>query len=182
MISMSEEAGPNVSFRPLNEKEIDEIAARQTGTDIADMFESKPGWSPVTAAQLKEKIDGELKKPHTAVFAIYSGEVLAGIGEWSASWDTWAPYAWFVVLPGHRRKGFGAAIARTLLDKCFLENPGHEFCAAVSDSNLQAIGFLKKLGFRNIGRMRRASMEAGEYRDILFFDILKSEYLAGVGP
>ncbi|MFO7618913.1 MAG: GNAT family protein [Thermoplasmata archaeon] len=177
---MSSDSNHHITFKPMEEKEIDEIAKRQSGTDIADMFDCKPGWAQLTAAQLREKVDQELKKPHTAVFSIYSSEELVGIGEWSASWDTWSPYAWFVVLPGHRRKGLGTAIASMLLGKCFMQHPGHEVAVGISESNVQAAALLSKLCFKEIGRMRRASMEDGKYRDLLFFDILKSEYLAGV--
>jgi RimJ/RimL family protein N-acetyltransferase len=177
---MSPEKTPQISLKPLEELEIKEIARCQSGTDIADMFDCKPAWAQLTSAQLKEKIDSELKKPLTSVFAIYSGEELVGIGEWSAGWDTWSPYAWFVVIPEHKRKGLGTAIAHILLGKCFLEHPGHELAVGISESNVQAAGLLNKLGFKEIGRMRRVGMEGGKYHDVLFFDILKSEYLAGV--
>jgi RimJ/RimL family protein N-acetyltransferase len=167
---------------PMEDEVIIEIAKHQSGTDIADMFDCKPNWAPLTTAQLKEKVADEVKKPQTAVFAIWSNKELVGIGEWSASWDTWSPYAWFVVLPEHRRKGLGTAIGRMLLGKCFLEHPGHELAVGVSDSNAGAVALLKKLGFTDIGRMRRVGMEAGKYHDVRFFDILKSEYLAGVKP
>ncbi len=179
---MGSDAIPHITFKPMEEDAIIEIAKRQSGSDLADMFDSIPNWAPLTTAQLKEKIADELKKPRTAVFAIHSGEELVGIGEWSASWDTWSPYSWFIVLPEHRRKGFGTAIASILLDKCFLEHPGHELAVGISDSNAEAAGLLNKLGFKEIGRMRRVGVEGGKYRDILFFDILKSEYLAGVRP
>ncbi len=169
-----------ITFRPIEETEMKEIARCQSGTDIADMFDCKPAWAQLTSAQLKEKVDGELKKPLTSVFAIYSGADLVGIGEWSASWDTWSPYTWFVVLPEHRRKGLGTATAHILLGKCFLEHPGHELAVGISESNVQAAGLLKKIGFKEIGRMRRVGMEGGKYHDVLFFDMLKSEYLAWV--
>ena len=179
---MKPDPKPEIVLRPLEDAELAEIARRQSGTDIADMFDCKPNWAPLSLAQLKEKVADELKKPLTAVFAIFSGEELVGIGEWSASWDTWAMYAWFVVLPEHRRRGLGTAIGKMLLDKCFQEHPGHELAAGISDSNTAAAALLKKLGFREIGRMRRVGMECGKYHDVLFFDILRSEYLAGVKP
>jgi RimJ/RimL family protein N-acetyltransferase len=179
---MSSDAIQAIIFKPMDDDAINEITRRQSGTDIADMFDCNPNWAPLTAAQLKEKIADELKKPRTAIFAIFSGKDLIGLGEWSSNWDTWSPYASFVVLPEHRRKGLGMAIAHILLNKCFMENPGHELAVGISDSNPQAAGLLNKLGFKEIGRMRRVGMEGGKYQDVLFFDILKSEYLAGVKP
>ncbi|MDD4308102.1 MAG: GNAT family protein, partial [Thermoplasmata archaeon] len=77
----------------------------------------------------------------------------------------------------HRRRGYGTEVAKMLLDRTFLENPGHEATAAVPEEDRAAAAFLSRIGFRPIGRMRRVDVSQGQYRDLLFFDILKSEYL-----
>lgn len=179
---MVRKAHVRISFRSLEEADITEIHRRQNGdscADLSELFDNKPSWSPLTLAQLKEKIGEKQKNPRTAVFAIYSGDDFIGVGEWSSSWDTWSPHSWFMIWPEHRRKGCGTEVAKLLLDKTFLENPGHEATAAVPDWNHAAIQFLECLGFRPIGKMRRVDMIEGQFHDLMFFDILKSEYLQG---
>ncbi|MDO9538269.1 MAG: hypothetical protein Q7J68_08120, partial [Thermoplasmata archaeon] len=96
-------------FRSLEEANLIEVHRRQIEClpDIAEMFDNKPSWTQLTLAQMKEKIVEKQKKPHTALFSIYSGEEFIGIGEWSTSWDTWSPHAWFIIWPEQRRKGLG---------------------------------------------------------------------------
>jgi RimJ/RimL family protein N-acetyltransferase len=171
-----------IAFKSVEDADLTEIHRRQNGDSCQELFEmldNKPCWSPLTLAQVKEKIGEKQKKPHTAVFSIYSGDEFIGLGEWSASWDTWSPHSWFMIWPEYRRMGHGTEVAKMLLDKTFLENPGHEATAGIPDWNRHAASFLDSLGFRPIGRMRRVDMIEGQYHDILFFDLLKSEYLAG---
>jgi len=167
------------SLRPVEDADISEIARRHSEDprSLSELMDNKPAWSPLTVAQIKEKIAEEQKKPHTSLFAIYSGETFIGMGYWSANWDTWSPWSWFIIWPEHRRKGHGTAVAELLLDKTFMENPGHAICAAVPGSDMAAQAFLRKQGFKSAGRMRRTHLVEGAFQDTEFFDILKPEYL-----
>lgn len=172
--------GRTLVYRPVEGPELTEIALRQREEPnaINEMFDRTPVWAPLAADQLKEYFAAEMKKPHTAIMAIYSGDTFVGISEWSANWDTWAPYAWVVIWPEHRRKGHGSEAAGTLLERTFMDSPAHSLSAAVPEFNRSGTAFLKRLGFREIGRMRRAGMADGNYYDTLFFDLLRSEYAA----
>ncbi|MBA3046504.1 MAG: GNAT family N-acetyltransferase [Candidatus Thermoplasmatota archaeon] len=176
---MSPQKHPNLIFKPLEDLEISEVTRRQgeCPREMSEILDNKPSWAPLSASQVKEKIAEEQKKPHTTIFAIYSGKEFIGVGEWSANWDTWSPYAWFIVWPEYRRNGFGTSITGTLLEKCFLENPGHEVTTAIAEWNYDAISFINHIGFTDIGKMRRVGMLEGKYFDLLFFDMLKSEFL-----
>jgi RimJ/RimL family protein N-acetyltransferase len=177
---MGKRTSVGLVFKALEDSDIVEMHKRQNTDcteELSELFDNKPMWSPLTLGQIKDKLAEEQKKTHTTVFSIYAGEKFVGIGEWSASWDTWAPYAWVIMWPEHRRKGYGTQAARMLLDKSFLHNPGHVTRAAAADWNMAAKEFLKFLGFKDAGRMRRVGMIDGQYFDILYFDILKSEYL-----
>jgi len=177
---MNNKTSSKLLFRSLEESDIAEMHKHQNTDcteELAEIMDNKPTWSPMTLGQVKERLAEEQKKSHTTVFSIYAGEKFIGVGEWSASWDTWTPYAWFIIWPEHRRRGHGTQVARALLDKSFLQNPGHVASAVAADWNAPAKSFLKGMGFRDIGRMRRVGMIDGNYYDILFYDLLKSEYL-----
>lgn len=173
------EAASKPELRPIGDAEIEQSAMRQADCvpEFTDLLDARPSWAPLSVAQIRERLAEEAKKPHTAVFAIYRGGEFVGIGEWSANWDSWAPYAGFIIWPEHRRKGIGAQVARMLLDKCFLENPGHEVVAGAPEWNEPAVRFLRSLGFKEAGRMRATHYRGGRPCDTLFFDILRSEYL-----
>ena len=180
MDNMGKKTSPNLIFKALEDSDIEEIHKHQNTDcteELSELFDNKPIWSPLTLSQIKEKLAEEQKKPHTTVFSIYAGEKCLGLGEWSANWDTWSPYAWVILWPEHRRKGYGTQAARTLLDKSFLHNPGHVASASAAEWNTPAKSFIKSLGFNETGRMRRIGMIDGHYFDILCFDLLKSEYL-----
>ncbi|MDD4308718.1 MAG: GNAT family protein [Thermoplasmata archaeon] len=167
-------------FKSLEDSDESEVHRRQNGeccSELFELFDNKPAWSPLTLAQIREKIGEKQKKQNSAIFSIYSGDDFIGLGEWSSSWDTWSPHSWFIIWPEHRRRGYGTEVAKMLLDRTFLENPGHEATAAVPEEDRGAAAFLGRIGFRPIGRMRRVDVSQGQYRDLLFFDILKSEYL-----
>jgi RimJ/RimL family protein N-acetyltransferase len=164
----------------LEDADIAELHRRQNTDcteELSELLDNKPVWTPLTLGQVKEKIAEEQKKPCTAVFAICHGEEFIGIVEWSGSWDTWAPYAWFMIWPEHRRLGYGTQASKMLLDRSFLQNPGHVVSTVATDWNMPAIQFLKSIGFKDSGRMRRAGLREGRYFDIIFFDQLKSEHL-----
>jgi len=177
---MVKKTSSKLSFRSLEEQDIIEIHKRQNNEctrELAEVFDNRPRWSLLSLAQIKESLAEEQKKQHTTLFSIYAGEEFVGVGEWSGRWDTWAPYSWFIIWPEHRQRGHGTEVARTLLDRCFLENPGHVVTSAANEWNKAATSFLRSFGFKEIGKMRQVGMEKGKYFDLLFFDLLKSEYL-----
>jgi RimJ/RimL family protein N-acetyltransferase len=177
---MNNKTSSKLLFRSLEEADIAEIHRRQNTDcteELSEIIDNKPTWSPQTLGQIKDKLVEEQKKPHTAVFSIYAEDKFIGVVEWSGNWDTWAPYAWFIIWPEHRRKGYGTQAAKMLLDNSFLNNPGHVASTIAADWNAPAKSFLKSVGFSEIGRMRRVGLIDGHYFDILFYDILKSEYL-----
>ena len=145
------------SFRSLEEADIAEIHRRQNTDcteELSEILDNKPTWSPQTLGQIKDKLAEEQKKPHTAVFSIYAGEKFIGIVEWSGNWDTWAPYAWFIIWPEHRRKGYGTQAAKMLLDNSFLNNPGHVASTIAADWNAPAKSFLKFIKRYKNGRTK----------------------------
>jgi RimJ/RimL family protein N-acetyltransferase len=178
--TMNNKTSSKILFKSLEEADIAEIHRHQNTDcteELSEILDNKPTWSPQTLGQIKDKLVEEQKKPHTAVFSMYADDKFIGIVEWSGSWDTWSPYAWFIIWPEHRRKGYGTQAAKMLLDRSFLNNPGHVASTVTSEWNTPAISFLQSMGFKDIGRMRRVGLKDGQYFDVLFFDILKSEYI-----
>jgi len=172
-----------ITFKPLEESEIIRIKEHQNSDcafDISEMIDFEPHWAPISLEELKEKLKEKQKKPRTSIFSIWTkqNDEYVGIAQWSASWDTWCPDVGVIIWPEFRRKGYGTEAARKLLDISFLQSPGHTVVSAAQDWNIPSQNFIKSLGFKDSGKMRRIGMKDGKYYDLIFFDILKNEYLS----
>lgn len=171
-----------IEFKSIEEPELVEIYKRQNrkcNYDLAALLDNDPPWVPMTLEQVKEAISKNQKKDRTSVFSIWADNIFVGIGAWSSNWDTWGPWAYIVIWPEHRRKGYGTEAAMKLLARSFLDSPAHAIDTGTAEWNIPAIGFIKSLGFKEAGRMRISGMKDGKYYDGLIFDILKTEYLEG---
>ena len=169
-----------ISLRSIDEKELEEIHSYQNSDctrDVAEFFDMPVKWAPMSIAEIREKIEGEKDNKRIRYFSIWHENDFVGIGTFTSNWDTWGPYAGIVIWPEFRNKGLGTEAAKQLLDMSFLENPAHAMVQGAPDWNIPSIGLIKKLGFKEAGRMRDADMKNGKHHDWLFFDILKSEYI-----
>ena len=75
-----------------------------------------------------------------------------------------------------RGKGFGPEAIRLLLGFGFHILNLHNIMLTVHADNPQGLACYKKVGFREIGRRRDARMKDGRYIDLVFMDILDSEF------
>ena len=76
----------------------------------------------------------------------------------------------------YRGKGYGKEAINLLLDFGFNVLNYHNIMLRVFSFNTKAMGLYKKLGFKEIGR-RREAREIGDKRfDLIFMDMLKSEF------
>lgn len=172
-----------ITFKSLEEPEIIEMKERQNtdcAFEISELVDFDPFWAPISLEQLKEKLKEKQKRPRTGIFSIWTEKAnqFIGVAQWSASWDTWCPDAGVIIWPEYRRKGYGTEVAEKLLDICFIQNPGHGIVTGAPEWNDASLNFIKSLGFKDCGRMRRLGMKDNEYYDLIFFDLLKNEYMA----
>ena len=175
----------SLSFRSLEDKELEELHKRQNEDctyEVASLFDFTPSWAPLTLEQMKEKLAEQRKRPRTAFFSLWSNNnEFVGIAAWYANWDTWCPHLDVFIFPEHRRNHYGTEAARLLMDMSFYQNPGHTITTGAPEWNTASIEFIKSLGFKDAGRIRRSDIRDGEYFDYLCFDILKTEYEAKRG-
>jgi RimJ/RimL family protein N-acetyltransferase len=76
----------------------------------------------------------------------------------------------------HRGKGYGAEAIRLILRYGFETQNLHNIMLSVQADNAAAIACYKKVGFREAGRRREWMFKAGKYVDMVFMDILESEF------
>lgn len=75
-----------------------------------------------------------------------------------------------------QNRGCGQEAMRLLLDYAFQLLNLHSVWLGVFAFNERAIAVYRKLGFREIGRMRQARIIAGKCYDILLMDLLAEEF------
>lgn len=75
-----------------------------------------------------------------------------------------------------RDAGHGQSVLAHLLHKLFEEMKAHRVWLDVIDTNDRAMHVYRKLGFQEEGRLRSAVLRKGEWRDLVVFGLLDSEY------
>jgi len=75
-------------------------------------------------------------------------------------------------------KGYGTEATRLILDHAFRKLNLHSVMLRAIDYNAAAIACYRKCGFKLIGRRREAKIIDNQHFDVLYMDILASEYLA----
>ena len=76
----------------------------------------------------------------------------------------------------HRNKGYGSEALRLILDYGFKTLNLHNIMLLVHSDNDLGIYCYKKVGFREFGRRREAKFKDGQYIDVVYMDILSSEF------
>ncbi len=74
-------------------------------------------------------------------------------------------------------KGHGTEALRLLLDYGFKALNLNSIELQVFETNLRAIRCYNKVGFKEVGRRRKARFSEGKYIDLLIMDILRQEFL-----
>ncbi|MHA1866354.1 MAG: GNAT family N-acetyltransferase [Candidatus Heimdallarchaeaceae archaeon] len=79
--------------------------------------------------------------------------------------------------PANHNKGYGSDATRCILKFGFLILNLNRIELEVFEFNQRAVHVYEKLGFKHIGRRRKARFYEGKYYDIILMDILIDEYL-----
>jgi RimJ/RimL family protein N-acetyltransferase len=82
----------------------------------------------------------------------------------------------FIGEAAHRGKGYGGEAIRLLLGYCFNTLNMHNVMLNVHADNLRGIACYQKVGFKEIGRRRGSRIKNGQFIDMLYMDILDTEF------
>lgn len=77
-------------------------------------------------------------------------------------------------------RGFTTEAARAVMDWCFRHYPVHRLYAWCDPRNTGSWRVMEKLGMKREGLLREHLLEDGEFRDQLYYGILRSEWDAGI--
>jgi Acetyltransferases, including N-acetylases of ribosomal proteins len=77
----------------------------------------------------------------------------------------------------YRNKGYGTEAVRLAVDFGFNALNLHNIILSVHSDNQAGINCYKKVGFKEVGRRRDWIYKNGKYTDLLYMDILESEFI-----
>lgn len=77
-----------------------------------------------------------------------------------------------------RNRGYGTEAKHLLLEYAFDRLHLHAIRSAVMEPNTRSVAALMKQGYRPAGRLAWAEVKGGRYHDLLFFDLLRDDWIA----
>lgn len=177
--------GKDIRFGPMDYEKDPEVEARWThDSEFMRMMDTVAA-RPMSAAMVKkqyEKLEKQIDENKNLFhFAIRSREDDRLIGKAVVQWIEWANGNAFLRLgigaAEDRCKGYGSQALQMLLRFCFAELNLYRLTAIVPEYNLAAIALLKKIGFVEEVRRRKALERDGRRWDLLGFGLLKDDWL-----
>ena len=139
---------------------------------------------PLSPAQLKKKyeaLEKEIEESHTSLhFMVRSKADERLIGMARIEWIEWSHGAGNLKLAigdvKDRRQGYGSEVMQLLLRFAFEELNLFRLSAVVGEDNLAGLGLLKKFGFVEEVRRRKALMRDGQSFDLIHLGLLRNEW------
>jgi RimJ/RimL family protein N-acetyltransferase len=139
---------------------------------------------PMSAAQMKkryEAIEKEIEESHNSFhFAVRSKEDERLIGLARIEWIEWSHGTGNLKLAigdaKDRRQGYGSEVMVLMLRFAFEELNLYRLSVAVGEDNLAGLALLKKFGFVEEVRRRKAMLRDGQFYDVIHMGLLRNEW------
>jgi len=181
--------GQDICFGPIDHEKDPEIESKWThDSEFMRMFENEPA-RPMSAAMLKkkyEKLEKEIEESKNSFyFTIRAKEDDRLIGKAVINRIEWSNgNGWIRLGLGSRddqSKGYGSQALAMLLRFAFTELNLYRVSASVQEYNETGIAQLKKFGFVEEVRRRKALDRDGRRWDLLVFGLLQDEWQKQAG-
>jgi RimJ/RimL family protein N-acetyltransferase len=112
---------------------------------------------------------------HLAICRAEDDQVIGHINA-SWGWDSHCPNTSLVIAESHQRRGYGREVGSFLIRYFFEQTAAHNIEVGMASWNQSALQFALKMGFSEIGAMRRTGVRDGQYYEWLGLDILRTEW------
>lgn len=174
-----------IRFGPIDYEKDPEIESKWThDAEYMRLYDTVPV-RPLSAAMVKkqyEKLEKQVEEDKNLYhFAIRAREDDRLIGKATIQWIEWSNGNGFLRLgigaAEDRRKGYGTQALKMLLRFAFAELNLYRVTAIVPEYNEGAVALLKRAGFTEEVRRRKALDRDGRRWDFLTFGLLKEEWL-----
>lgn len=140
------------------------------------------GASPITITAQRKKLEEYADKHQYAIIDVETDKLIGSCGlDNIHETHRCATLGIMIGDKSYHNKGYGHEAIRLLLDFAFNFLNMHNIVLWVYDDNARGIACYKSVGFKECGRRRQANRLNGQWRDIIFMDILEEEFAAGTG-
>ena len=167
--------GKNIYLSPISENDREYYYLWMNDPSITDNIGRSDA---ITTEQSNKKWFEEAMQAKKIVFTIISNDKpigCCGINDINYTHRTCEIYIYIGDL-SERGKGYGKEAIRLLMQFIFGSLNMNSIMLRVFSFNKRAISLYRKVGFREIGRRRSGYYLGGKYYDIVFMDLLKTEY------
>ena len=169
--------GDNIYFSPVSLDDIEEY------TEMINDIKVSVGLGSVSYTNItdfeseKEFLTSIKKEKIFAVRLLENDELLGNIGFNSLDMvNRNGALGVLIGNPKHQRKGYGTEALKLILDYGFSFLNLRNISLKVFEYNEPAYNMYKKIGFKEVGRLRKAVEIMGKTYDIIIMDMLKEEF------
>lgn len=175
--------GKRVGLRSFELSDLDEIMRHWNNLELRNLVGSADR-GPVCRNDEEEWIKSTWKQRQErraftfAIETISDGKLIGGTGLFDIDWTSRSATFGISIYDSEKwGKGYGQESTSLMLDYAFRTLNLNRVELNTFDFNERAQKCYQKVGFKEIGRRRKARFIDGEYRDDIIMDILKEEWL-----
>ncbi len=175
--------GKRVRLRSLELSDLDEIMKHWNDMELRNLVGSADN-GPMSRNDEEEWIKStwkqrqERKAFHFAIETITDNKLIGGTGLFEIDWTSRSATVGISIYnPEYWGKGYGEESMNLLLSFAFRNLNLNRLELDTFDFNKRAQKCYLKVGFKEVGRRRKARFIDGQYRDDMIMDVLKDEWL-----
>lgn len=163
----------NEQIRLMNERDLDQILEWRNHPNISQYMYSTHNITPQEHKSWFENVKRDKKKSLLIYEQNYKAMGFVSIAR-SRSEDVadWGFYVAPDALPGTGRKLGIQALRYSFTELCL-----HKICGQALDYNKRSINFHRSLNFSEEGRLREHHYNGNKFHDVIYFGLLKREWL-----
>lgn len=173
--------GARVYLRPLEVSDADEFAYHAAAESETFMEHGRGLSSPLDGQHWITGLH-EHQPPEAIELAVCLTEddrLIGSVGLEEIDWvNRTAETGSWLTLPDYRGRGYGTEAKHLLLEYSFDRLHLVVLISAVFETNTRSAAALAKQGYRPAGRTRWHAIKDGVYRDLLWFDLTRDDWLA----
>lgn len=176
--------GKRVLLRSFELSDLDEVMRHWNSMELRNLV-GAADMGPASRNDEEEFIKGtwkrrQEKKAFTlAIETIAEGRLIGGVSLMNINWTNRSAMLGISIYdPKNRGKGYGQESINLILGFAFRTLNLYRVELEAFDFNERAQKCYQKVGFREVGKRRKARFIDGQYRDVMIMDILRDEWLA----
>lgn len=176
--------GKRVLLRSFELSDLDEVVRHWNSMELRNLV-GAADMGPASRNDEEEFIKGtwkrrQEKKAFTlAIETIAEGKLIGGVSLMNINWTNRSAMLGISIYDRKNRgKGYGQESINLILGFAFRTLNLYRVELEAFDFNERAQKCYQKVGFREVGKRRKARFIDGQYRDVMIMDILRDEWLA----